>query len=107
MYGSRVLSFINLFLGLNEMPVIEEFDADNYPLSGFAGDLYVRETLNGEFVNHTWYLNNEDGIPMVAMSTTEGLVHMLYPEYGKLGWNFVKHYSRDQETGEIIYDPYA
>ena len=107
MYSSRVLSFINLFLEFNEMPIIEKFDAENYPLSGFAGDLYVRKTLNGEFVNHTWYLNNEDGIPMVAMSCTEGLVHMLYPEYGKLGWEFLKHYSRDPETKEIIYNPYV
>lgn len=106
MYSSRVLSFINLFLGFNEMPIIEEFDAENYPLSGFAGDLYVRTLMNGDLVNHTWYLNNEDGVPMVALSCTEDTVHMLNPEYGHMGWEFLKHYSRDLETGEIVYNPY-
>jgi hypothetical protein len=40
---------------------------------------------------------------MIALSVTEGLVHALYPEYGKIMWNFAKHYSRDQKTGAIKY----
>ena len=47
-----------------------------------------------------------DGVPMVAVSYTEGLVHALYPEYGKIAWEFLKHYSRDQKTGAIRYNLY-
>jgi hypothetical protein len=31
----------------------------------------------------------------------------LYPEYGKLAWNFLKHYTRDLATGSIVYNPYV
>jgi len=34
------------------------------------------------------------------------LAHALYPEYGKLAREFFKHYSRDQKTGAIKYNPY-
>jgi hypothetical protein len=43
---------------------------------------------------------------MIALSLTEGLVHALYPEHAKIMWNFAKHYSRDQKTGAIKYNPY-
>ena len=43
----------------------------------------------------------------VGLTVTEFLPHGLYPEYTKLAWDFVKHFSRDQETGEIIYNPCA
>ncbi len=93
------------FLGVNELKPIESFDFDTYKLSGFKADKVVSLRLNGEYGNTTWYLNNDKDVPMVALTITEGLVHALYPEYAKLGWNFLKHYSRDQKTGEIKYDP--
>lgn len=43
---------------------------------------------------------------MVALSITEGPVHALYPEYAKILWDFAKHYSRNQETGAVEYNPY-
>ncbi len=44
---------------------------------------------------------------MVGVSVTEDLIHGSYGEYANFGWNFMKQYSRDLETGEIIYNPYA
>jgi hypothetical protein len=40
---------------------------------------------------------------MVAVSYTQSLMHALYPEYGKIAWEFFRHYSRDPRTGEIEY----
>ena len=34
-------------------------------------------------------------------------IHGLYPQFGPICWEYAKHFSRDQETGEIIYDPYV
>ena len=95
------------FVAFNEMGTIEEYDMDTYPLHGFAADIYRRITLNGEYTNHTWFLKNKAGVPMVGLTVTEFLPHGLYPEYTKLAWDFVKHYSRNVETGEVIYNPYA
>ena len=95
------------FLGFNEMGTIEAYDMTTYPLHGFAADSYRRITLNVEYTNHTWMLKNAAGVPMVGLTVTEFLPHGLYPEYTKLAWDYVKHFSRDQETGEIIYNPYA
>lgn len=97
---------LNLYLGFNEMNPIT-FDFDTYDLVGFEADRTVKTTLNKEYENTTWYLNNDAGVPMVAVSYTDSLVHALYPEYGKLVWNFAKHYSRNQETGAIEYNPFV
>jgi hypothetical protein len=41
------------------------------------------------------------------LSVTDFLPHGLYQEYGDIAWDFMKHYSRDVKTQEIIYNPYA
>ena len=52
-------------------------------------------------------VRESDGAPMVGIAYTANLKHALYPEFGPLAWDWAKHFSRDQETGEIIYDPYV
>ena len=98
---------INLFLGYNGMKTIDPFDFKTYPINGFKADSVVKIKLNHEYGNTRWYLNNADGVPMVALCYTENLNHALYPEYGKIAWEFAKHFSRDQKTGAIEYNPYA
>jgi hypothetical protein len=97
---------VNLFLGYNGMNTVT-YDFKTYPLTGFKADRIEKIKLNGEYNNTRWYIDNADGVPMVAISYTENLNHALYPEYAKLFWNFSKHYSRDQKTGQIKYDPNA
>ncbi|MBN1975617.1 MAG: prolyl oligopeptidase family serine peptidase [Sedimentisphaerales bacterium] len=99
-------SQINMFLGYNGMKTIQ-YDFKTYPISGFKADRMIRILSNGEYNTHRWYINDDKGVPMVAVSYTENLQHALYPEYGKIAWEFFKHYSRDQKTGEIKYNPYA
>jgi pimeloyl-ACP methyl ester carboxylesterase len=97
---------INLFCGYNGMKKIDAFDFATYPIIGCKVDRFEHVKVNNEYWNYRWYLNNDAGIPMIAVSYTEGLVHALYPEYGKILWDFAKHYSRNQQTGAIEYDPY-
>jgi pimeloyl-ACP methyl ester carboxylesterase len=98
---------LNLFLGYNGMNKIDAFDFKSYPVNGFKADSMVRVRLNGEHDNYRWYLHDADGVPMVALAYTMDLAHALYPEYGKIAWDFFKHYCRDQKTGAIKYNPYA
>jgi poly(3-hydroxybutyrate) depolymerase len=98
---------LNLFLGYNAMKKIDAYDFKTYPINGFKADRMERTTLNGEYENTRWYLNDADGNPMVALAYTANLVHALYPEYGKVGWDFAKQFSRDQKTGAIRYNPHA
>ena len=98
---------LNLFLDYNGMKTIDAFDFVAYPIAGFKADRIVTIMLNNEYKNTRWYLNNDDGIPMVALSYTEKLIHALYPEYAKIAWDFVKYYSRNQETGIVEYNPYV
>lgn len=87
--------------GLGEL----EYDFETWPFVGFEADKIVSLLLNGEYENTTWYLNNEEGDPMLAVSYTELLPHGLHPEYGTIAWEFMRHYSRNLETGELIYTP--
>lgn len=98
---------INAFLGYNGMKKIDSYDFRAYPISGFKADTVLTVKLNGEYKNTRWYINNADGVPMVALSYTENLNHALYPEYAKIAWDFAKHYSRDQKNETIKYNPYV
>jgi len=82
------------------------FDFETYPHVGFGGDYSVVDTVNGEFEKKTTYLCNSDGEPRVAYVYVNGMVHCLYPEYAFMLWDYVKNYSRDLTTGEIVYAPY-
>ena len=104
--GRSYLEHINRFLGFNELPTVE-YDFVTYPFVGFEADYKVTKVLNNEYKNTTWFICREDGAPMVGASFTEFLPHGLYPEYAGIFWDFVKHFSRNQETGEIEYNPYV
>jgi poly(3-hydroxybutyrate) depolymerase len=97
---------LNLFLGYNGIKTIDAFDFAMHPINGFKADRLEKTTLNNEYDNYSWYLNNGDAVPMVALNYTEHLIHALYPEYARLAWDFAKHYSRDQKTGAIKYNPH-
>jgi len=84
-----------------------KFDFETYKLSGFKGDSWSMETLNHEYVSYTWNLNNDKGVPMVALNYVKDLIHALYPEYAYIAWDYMKHFSRHQKTGEIEYDANA
>jgi len=98
---------LNLFLGYDGMKKIDAYDFKTYPINGFKADRTEHVTLNGEYQNTRWYINDAAGVPMVALAYTADLVHALYPEYGKIGWEYAKRFSRDQKTGAIKYNPYA
>ena len=105
---ANVISFISQIAVLNGMdPLPTEMDYSVDPVLGFQADYYNRCTVNGDYVAHTWYMNNDDGIPMVGIVFVESIVHCLYPQYANMVWDFFKHYSRNQETGEIVYNPYV
>jgi len=98
---------LNLFLGYNGMEKIAAYDFEAYPVNGFKADRMVRVRLNGEYDSCLWYLNDAAGVPMVALSYTTNLQHALYPEYGRIAWEFFKRYSRDPQTGKIRYNPHG
>lgn len=83
------------------------YDYETYPIFGVKADKKVTTMLNGEYENITWYVNNEDGVPMLALNVTMMLPHGLNANYNQVVWDFFKCYSRDQETLEIVYNPYA
>jgi hypothetical protein len=110
-FGMKAITFdyttlINQYLGYNGMNPVQ-FDFAAYPMSGFKGDTYERVMLNNEYASHTWMINNSDGIPIVGLNVTEFLPHGLYQEYAGIFWSFAKHYSRNPETGKILYNPFV
>ena len=97
---------INEYLLLDGFDQVE-YDYEKYPISGFRADTYKEITINNEYRNYTWFFINDDGVPMVGLNVTDFLPHGLYQEFGPITWDFFKHYSRDLETGEVIYNAYA
>jgi len=100
--NSQVL--MNKFLIYNNMNQVS-FDFKAYPKCGFKADAWSETLVNNEHRNYTWYLNNKEGIPMVALSYTEDLIHALYPQYASMAWDYLRQFSRDQKRGVIKYNP--
>ena len=96
---------VSTWAGINGKK-LPAFDFEKYPLFGQKADRTVTDTINDEFASTTWYFNNEKGEPRFAFIYMEDMVHALYPEYADMLWDFVKNYSRDPETKEIIYNAY-
>ena len=99
------MEMVTLWSGFNGITQTE-YDFETYPIIGFEGDAFVQDTVNDEYEKLTWYLNNEAGEPRVAFAYVKGMIHALYPEYASMFWDFVSNFSRNPETGEIIYNPY-
>ena len=104
------LNIIN-YLKWNEMDkglnAYEDFDFETYEFSGFKGDIYRETMINDEYPFYQWFFTNDAGAPMVGLSIIEFIPHGLYQEYAHIAWNYFKQFSRDPETKEIIYNPYA
>ena len=96
---------INDYLTLNGIENVN-YDFNTYLMSGFRGDAYTEKLLNNEYMTRTWFMYNDKDVPMVGLNITDYLPHGLYQEFGGIGWDYCKHFSRDLETGEVIYNPY-
>ena len=97
--------FLQTYCGFNGIAPVKAFDYETYPVIGRPFDSFELKTVNGEWRNGEWLINNKQGIPMMGLNVTEYLQHSLWPGYGDIVYNFVKHYRRSKETGEIIYTP--
>lgn len=95
---------LNEYLGYNEMDSLT-YDFDQYPLAGFKADVYTESKL-GDKTNYQWLLL-KDGVPMMGLNVTEDFTHSLNPNYALVAWEFAKNYSRDPETGAVVYNPYV
>ncbi len=42
---------------------------------------------------------------MVALNYVKDVIHALYPEYARIAFEYMKHFSRDPRTGAIAYNP--
>ena len=94
---------IQTFAGFNGIEPAAEFDYEKYPVIGRPFDSLKITTVNGEWRNGEWLIKNKAGVPMLGLNVTEYLQHSLWPGYGDIMYEFVKHYRRSAETGEIIY----
>ena len=46
-----------------------------------------------------------DGAPVMRMLRAEGVPHIVWSSQANLVWDYLKHFRRDAETGESLYDP--
>ena len=94
---------LQTYCRFNGIAPVKEFDYEAHPVIGRPFDSFRLTTINGEWRNGEWLINGPKGVPMLGLNVTEYLQHSLWPGYGDILFNFVKHYRRDQKTGEIIY----
>ncbi|GAA4113152.1 hypothetical protein GCM10022215_10130 [Nocardioides fonticola] len=54
--------------------------------------------------HHVVSLRAADGVPRVRLVAIENCPHWPHGTFARLGWDFVKHFSRDPATGASVWD---
>ncbi|MBR6965906.1 MAG: hypothetical protein IKH81_02310 [Clostridia bacterium] len=103
--NENTMTIYKKYAALNGIEYADGYDYEASPYFGLPYDDFSVSTLMGEFRTFKWVAKNADGIPVMGMSCTENTTHSLYPMYSELAWNFFKEFSRDPETGKIVYTP--
>ncbi len=97
---------IRLIWQLDEIdPYDGELDYSTYPYWGFPSDDQLRNETQTGIAIWSGYQYDEDGVPMVALMHTEKTTHTHYAGYAELVWSWMSQFSRDTDTGEVIYTP--
>jgi hypothetical protein len=91
------------FARVNRIQLADAGDFSANPIIGYPADRMDVTTLAGEWRSFLWSFKNGGGIPILSVSCTENLTHALYPGYGEIAWDFMKHFARDPETGKLLY----
>ena len=96
---------VDQFAAVNGLEVAEERDFEAYPIIGMEMDEFDLLLLNGEWRDFRWMRYNEAGVPVLAVNCIEYLSHTLYPGHAQVAYEYMRHFSRDLETGLTIYTP--
>jgi len=100
----NTLMLLDIFAEANSLSMGDARDFETYPMIGYAMNTFKLTTINGEWRSFLWAKKNADGVPVVELSCTENLTHALYPNYSVIAWDYMKHFSRNPETGLVTYD---
>jgi hypothetical protein len=91
------------FARVNRIQLANVGDFSANPIIGYSADRMDVTTLAGEWRSFLWFFKNDGGIPILSVSCTENLTHALYPNYGEIAWNFMRHFARESKTGKLLY----
>lgn len=89
--------------------ICQNLDFDKYPYYGYdftaiPNTVQTTETTPEgiEYTKNVWY--NDEGMPMLQHMVMGDMGHNHYTRYAKIIWDDIfSHYSRDTETGALIY----
>jgi poly(3-hydroxybutyrate) depolymerase len=101
----NTLKQLRNFARVNRIQLADVGDFSANPIIGYSADRMDVTTLAGEWRNFLWSFKNDKGMPILSMSCTENLTHALYPNYGEIAWNFMRHFARESKTGKLLYTP--
>ena len=101
----NTLLTVDQFAKVNGLEVAEERDFEAYPYIGMPTDEFDLFLLNGEWRDFQWYRYNDAGVPIVGVNCIENLTHSLYPGHAQMAYEYMRHFSRDLDTGLTIYNP--
>ena len=95
---------VDQFAAVNGLSV-NPYDFEAYPIIGMATDEFDLFLLNGEWRDFRWLRYNEAGVPVLGVNCIETLSHTLYPGHAQVAYEFMRHFSRDLDTGLSVYTP--
>lgn len=101
----NTLKQLRNFARVNRIELADVGNFAAHPIIGYSADRMDVTTLAGEWRSFLWSFKNDKGMPILSVSCTENLTHALYPNYGEIAWNFMRHFARESATGKLLYTP--
>ncbi|MBR2747986.1 MAG: hypothetical protein IKD95_06535, partial [Bacteroidales bacterium] len=104
--GNSYLNAWNTYETMNGMEVVSEMDFARYPVFGQAlRDRETVQTNKGDgIIMETGQLYKGD-VPLIKLVAVMEYGHWNFMPAARVMWDFFKHYSRDPETGRLVYTP--
>ena len=95
---------VDQFAAVNGLDV-KPYDFEAYPIIGMDTADFDLFLLHGEWRDFRWTRTNEAGVPVLAVNCIEYLTHSLYPGHAEVAYEYMRHFSRDLDTGLSVYNP--
>jgi len=95
-----------LYQKMNGLPVWETLDFNVDPVFGMK--LAERETIHfnkGDGIDVETGLIYKGSIPVMKLVAVVNYGHGNFQPCARIAWDFFKHFSRNRQTGELIYEP--
>ena len=102
--NTALFNAIQIYEALDGLDVTDKADFSVYPIFGLELQSRKSTPTNKGYTVESGYLY-KGNIPLIKINAIPNFGHWNFKPDAKMMWDFFKHFSRNQETRELVYKP--